>query len=414
MQQIRAITKAAETAADTLGVNLETLCYLDSFLQSFVDRGEHSFISFYVLRRGTLIFNGNYGVQTPGGEPLREDAIYPVASVTKPFTATCCAILQERGLLDFWDKLQKYFPGFTGEGKEKVLLWHLLCHTTGMTDTTTYKFIAAYIADELGIKIPEENGNNKDEIRALYMQARDKMGLPKMESSVKAVKELFFEIGQKAPLDSEPGTAFTYYGVSYDLIARIVERVSGKSLEEFARENIFEPLGMRDTHWFLPVEKRDRMVRRDPSFKGGQWLNSEDTMVSTSASGGLKSSMADLARFGQMFLQGGTLGGKRIISPATVRLMTKDQNEKLPDTYWQDRRLRSNWGLGWDIKNGKKDDLGMLRSERSYNHGGYGGARLLIDPDAELVVAIYMVEQREDSFYDDMGTAVNVLYAALD
>jgi CubicO group peptidase (beta-lactamase class C family) len=413
MQKLNTIPQTTEVAADTLGVNLDNLRYLDSYLQRFIDRGQHSFISFKAQRRGTLIFNGNYGVQTPGGEPLRDDAIFPLASVTKAFTATCCAILQERGEIDFWDKAEKYFPGFTGEGKDAVLLWHLLCHVTGMSDDSTDNFRDSYIADELGIKIPEREAGQQARLDA-YMLAREKMGMPKVEPSWDAVDEFIFEVELKTPLDMKPGTAFTYYGNSYSMLAKIVEQITGQSLEEFARENIFLPLGMNDTHWLLPVEKRERFVLRDASFKGANWLNSEYTMSSDSPTGGLKSTMSDLLRFGQMFLQGGTLNGKRIISPATVRLMTKDQNAKLPDSYWLGRCLGSNWGLGWDVKNGKKDDLGMLRSDRSYNHGGYGGARLLIDPDAELVVAIYMVEQREESFYDDIGVSVNVLYAALD
>jgi CubicO group peptidase (beta-lactamase class C family) len=233
------------------------------------------------------------------------------------------------------------------------------------------------------------------------------MGLPKLEPGWQAARSLFWEIGLKAPLDTAPGTAYTYYNSSYGMLSQIVRMVSGKSLDEFARERIFEPLGMCDSHWNIPEEKWHRFVKRDPSFKGGSSMNDEK-------SAGLSMTMADLARFGLMFLKGGTLDGRRIISPASVRLMTKDQNEKLPDSYWLGRRLGSNWGLGWDVKNGKKDDLGMLRSEHSYNHGGYGGSRLLIDPDAELVVALYMVEQREESFYDDIGPSVNVLYSALD
>lgn len=419
MQQKTAITQAAEANAGTLGIHQDNLRYLDRYLQQFVDRGEHSFIAFHVLRRGTLVFNGNYGVQSPDPgpdgrkQPLREDAIFPLASLTKPFVATCCAILQERGLIDFWDRVNKYFPGFTGEGKENVLLWHLLCHTSGMSDETTGKFRDAYIEHELGVKIPDREADEQARLDA-YMQARAKMGLPEMAPGWEAVDDFIFEVELRAPLDTQPGTAFSYYSDAYEMLAMVVEKVTGKSREEFARENIFMPLGLKDTHWFLPPEKRDRYARRDPSFKGGGWLNSEYCMITNSAGGGLKSTMADLLRFGQMFLQGGTLDGARILSPASVRLMTKDHNEKLPEAFWFGRFLGCNWGLGWDVKNGKKDDLGMLRSDRSYNHGGYGGSRLLIDPDAELVVAIYMVEQREESFYDDIGPSVNVLYAALD
>jgi CubicO group peptidase (beta-lactamase class C family) len=170
---------------------------------------------------------------------------------------------------------------------------------------------------------------------------------------------------------------------------------------------------MDDTHWFLPEEKRGRFATCDPSFKGGEWINGTGMMTSDSASGGLKSTMDDMARFGRMYLNMGTLDGVRVISPATVRLLTRNHNAGLQDTFWLGRYLGASWGLGWDVKENKIDDLGMLHSPRSYNHGGYGGARLLVDPDYDLVMSIYMREQREESFYENMNFAVDILYSAL-
>jgi CubicO group peptidase (beta-lactamase class C family) len=195
----------------------------------------------------------------------------------------------------------------------------------------------------------------------------------------------------------------------------LVEKISGGTLEEFAREYIFEPLGMHDTYWRMPKSKLNRYPRRPKGHKGTPWLDSENfARKNTSVGGGLKSSMADLLRFGRMYLNGGTLDGKRILSPASVRLLTKNANEGVPDSLWFGRWLKADWGLGWNIKGDKIDDLGMLRSPRAYDHGGYGGARLLIDPDAELVAAIYMAEKEDDSVYDDMNCAVDILYGALD
>jgi CubicO group peptidase (beta-lactamase class C family) len=114
-----------------------------------------------------------------------------------------------------------------------------------------------------------------------------------------------------------------------------------------------------------------------------------------------------------MYLNMGTLDGVRIISPATVRLLTRNHNAGLPDSFWLGRHLSANWGLGWDVKENKIDDLGMLHSPNSYNHGGYGGARILIDPDYDLVVSVYIREQREESFYDNMNYAMDILYSAL-
>ncbi len=407
MTQIKsAIPEAALYGADTLGVNIDRLRYLDGYLQKLVEKGDHSFIAFHALRRGVKIFEGNYGVQKPGGGPLREDAIYGVASVTKPFTATCLAILQEDGLVDFWEPVQKYFPEFEGEGKNGVLIWHFLTHVSGWDEDAAYGWAADYIRNKLGIALPEFG---EDQTSAL-MAAREKLNMPETASAW----EVLSFLAKKAPLKTPIGTAFAYNSIGYEMLGLLVERISGMSLEAFARARIFDPLGMEDAHWALPRDKYDRYVYREPHFRGGDYRNTEESLQSTSAAGGLKITMRDQLIFGQMFLQNGTLGGKRILSPATVRLMTTDQNAQIPDSFWRGRMLGSNWGYGWDVKNGKKDDFGMLRNDVSYCHCGFGGARLHVDPAAELVIALYIVEQEEEKACENMSTAANILYSALD
>jgi CubicO group peptidase (beta-lactamase class C family) len=249
----------------------------------------------------------------------------------------------------------------------------------------------------------------EDQIPAL-LKAREKLSLPETTSAWEVIAHL----AMKAPLKTSVGTAFSYNSFAYGMIGLLVERISGMSLEAFARQRIFDPLGMEDAHWALPRDKYDRYVYREPNSRGGNYRNTEESLQSTSAAGGLKISMRDQLIFGQMFLQNGTLAGKRILSPATVRLMTTDQNANIPDSFWRDRMLGSNWGFGWDVKNGKKDDFGMLRSDVSYNHCGFGGARLHVDPAEELVIALYMIERAEDNACANMSNAVNILYSALD
>lgn len=401
-----ALPEAVLYGADMLQINIDRLRYLDKYLQKLVDDGDHPFITFHALRRGVKIFEGNYGVQKPGGGPLREDAIYSVASVTKPFTATCLAILQEDGLVDFWEPVQNYFPDFEGEGKDGVLIWHFLTHVSGWDEDAAYAWAADYIRIELGIAHPDFS---EDQTAAL-IEAREKLGMPETASPW----EVLIFLAKKAPLKTPIGTAFAYNSIAYEMLGQLVEIISGMSLEAFARERIFDPLGMEDAHWALPRDKYDRYVYREPNSRGGDYRNTEEALQSTSAAGGLKITMRDQLIFGQMFLQNGILGGKRILSPASVRLMTTDQNAHIPDSFWRGRFLGSNWGYGWDVKNGKKDDFGMLRNDVSYNHCGFGGARLHVDPAEDLVIALYIVEQAEDKACANMSTAANILYSALD
>ena len=411
----KAIPEALIYAADTLGVDLAQLERVDRKIEKLIKTGEHKFIGLRALRRGQLIFDGQYGTSGMGADeiPLPHDAIYPLASITKTFTATCIAILQEWGEVELWDTVQSWFPEFEGEGKEAVCLWHLLCHTSGIDEDG----VSNWIETKLGYPLPgwEEAEKRRDAMLSL----RGGLGLSAVgadwseEQKWEAYEPTEWALWFKAPLTCAPHTAFSYNDAHYELIKLLVERISGVSLEEFAKKYIFEPLGMDDTHWVLPKEKYTRRVIKNPAHKGGEWLNGEEAAKSTGAAGGLKSTLADMLLFGQMFLQGGTLNGKRILSPATVELMTRDMNSELPPSFWFGRMLSASWGLGWDIKNGKKDDLGLLRSDRSYNHGGYGGARLLIDPDYEIVAAFYMCERDNSSVYDNMRNVSDALFAAL-
>jgi CubicO group peptidase (beta-lactamase class C family) len=409
MELCKSIPANAICAADELGVYLPRLNVLDEYCRRMVSENGHAFIGMRIMRRGQLIFSGEYGAQTPGGGPLRPDAIYPLQSETKPVLATCAAILQEDGYFDFYDQLQKYRPQFTGEMKDSVIMWQLLCHTSGIDDAEQEK----YWREMLGEMPRDASGGQRAQA---YKNARAKLGLAEVDDPAgqAAADEVYELINLRAPLASTPGTRFSYSSYCYNLVKSIIEEITGKTLEEYAREKIFEPLGMADTHWFLPVEKRDRFVVRPENVKGGHWINGEHSMTSTSAAGGLKSTLGDMAKFGQMWLQMGTLNGNRIISPATVRMMTRDHNAKVPPSDWFGRVFGANWGLGWDLKCDKTDDHGFLRSPRSYNHGGYGGACLLLDPAYDLVFSGYFCEVAETSQNDEFGPVFNILYSAFD
>ena len=403
MELCKQIPESAINAADSIGIYLPRLNYLDEYCTRMVEEKKHAFMGFRILRRGQLIFKGDYGTQTPNGEPLRDDAIFPLQSGTKPVLATCAAILQEDGWFDFYDQLQKYRPEFTGEQKDEVIMWQLLCHSSGIDDEEQWKYIKDIVGEY-----------DYDNYVPTFMAARDKLGLPEVEPSQAAADEVRSLLMLQAPLASRPGTKFSYSSYCYELVKQIIEEITGETLEQYARRKIFEPLCMDDTHWFLPENKRDRFVIRDESFKGGKWINSEDMMTSTTASGGLKSTLDDMAKFGQMWLQMGTLRGERVISPATVRMMTRDHNANVPPSLWFGRQLEATWGLGWDLKGYKTDDHGFLRGPRSYNHGGFGGACILVDPDYDLVFSGYFCEQEETSQNDDFGPVFNILYSAFD
>jgi len=168
-----------------------------------------------------------------------------------------------------------------------------------------------------------------------------------------------------------------------------------------------------DSHMVLPKEKWPRVLLRAKSCRGSDWFNSEQGWVSYFGSSGLKTTVRDMLRFGLMCCNQGTLDGVRILSPASVRAMTRDYNAGFPPEAWKHQVLGSNWTLGWNIHAGKFDDLGILRSFAAYDHAGYGGSRLFIDPENDLVYSSYMVDQNNDD-YVLIGKITNILYSALD
>lgn len=406
-------TKPAAAFEDARRVNVspQRLEVLDRFLRRLNEQDGYDFVSVCAARHGTLIFSRAYGVGSPGGGKLTMDAIFPLASITKPIVATLMAMLQEDAVLDFYEKLEQYYPAFTGEKKDQVLLWHVLSHSSGMSGELMDQYINDYIREKCGKK-DDEPINGDDYAKALAV-AREEFDLPAELSDDEAFDMAQQVLCLKAPLATDPGTAFNYCNFGYELLARLVERLTGEDIDTYATRVLFKPLGMHDTHFILPEAKRHRLVKRAPTYHGAQWLSSDWLATSTSGAGGLKSTMPDMLRFGQMWLQEGTLDGVRILSPASVRLMTRNHNAGVPDSMWGGRWLSSAWGLGWNVCFGKKDDLGFLRSLRTFDHAGAGGARLLIDPETGLVASYYIVEKGEMT-YDHQSRVANLLYSALD
>jgi CubicO group peptidase (beta-lactamase class C family) len=399
----------AGPGAETLGVDVGRLEYLDSYLTELTDIGGYPFCAVCVLRNGTEIFSGAYGAAAPGGPPLHPNAIYPMASLTKPVVITLLAMLQEDGLLDFWDKFSRYYPEFTGGKKDEVELWQVMSHSSGMSDETMWNYVLNTARDS-GIDVPESF--TYDDYYAAILKLREKQGLPKSGDDWRDIEETETALKLQAPLAADPHAVFSYCNTGYNLLGKLIERLTGEGIDGYAARRLFRPLGMADTHFILPKEKRPRVVKRDPALHGAEWLNGDFILENTDGASGLKSTVRDLALFGQMYLNGGRLGDARILSPASIRLLTADHNAGLPVSYWGKRWLSSAWGLGWNVCYGKKDDMGLLRSWRTFDHAGAGGARLMADPDSGLVLSMYLVEKEEMS-YDNQSRVANIVYSAL-
>ncbi|MEK5582747.1 serine hydrolase domain-containing protein [Paenibacillus sp. FSL P2-0536] len=317
-------------------------------------------------RKGTLLVhqaNGKTGPEADAAE-LTADAIFPLCSITKLFTATAIMMLVEQGKVGLNRPVSDYIPEFTGENKTKVCVHHLLTHTSGIeVDVIRSNGIAKQAQEEY----PPHEPNQDPELHS-YLYG-----------------------GYDAPLSHEPGSVMSYCGYGYELLGEIIRRVSGQAYDVFVKETIFKPLGMENTYYHVPMEVRNRVVRRAPEAACAEWVDSEYNLNSVSAGGGAYSTAMDLAVFGQMFLNGGIYNGVRFLSPVTVKEMTRNQIPGVSSQYRDEVFPEAYWGYGWAI-NGTKRDGGDLLSPDAYSHWGAAGPFLCVDPIYQTVTVHLSVE----------------------
>lgn len=329
-------------------------------------------------RKGIVVTHRAYGKLTPENDApeLTVDALFPLCSITKVFTAACILILAEEGLVGLNRPVADYIPEFRGEGKHEVRVFHLLTHTSGIRDDDLYEYV-------------EQEGGKVD--------------IPPCEPTQDEWTHRWLHQGYGVPLWAKPGTVMSYFGYGYQMLGEIIRRVSGMSYPEFVRQRIFEPLGMRNSYFNVPLSERHRIVKRSPEDPCAEWLERESAIESTSAAGGMYSTAMDLAIFAQMFLNGGTYGGRRILSPVSVKEMTKNHIPGVSAEYRDEVFPEASWGYGWSV-NGCKKDGGDLFSPEAYSHWGAAGVFVAVDPVYDVVAIHFTVERDLQKPFKNMYT----------
>jgi CubicO group peptidase (beta-lactamase class C family) len=314
-----------------------------------------------VGRKGKMLEPLLVGKQKPGkdGPAIRKDALFLIASITKPVTVGAAMMLVERGELALEDAVKRYLPKFTGEGRDDVQIRHLMTHTSGLPD-----------------------------------MVKDNEELRKKHSPLSA----FAEATYKELLLFPPGTKVSYQSMGTNLLAEIVHQIAGRSLAEFLRKEVFEPLAMNDTSLGWDPAKKERIaaIRVAPELEGKDWnWNSPYWLALGVPWGGMITSPADFARYCQMMLNGGSLDGVRILSPAAVRAMTTNQLAFMPKIPDEDRRSKP-WGLGWRLNwPGHSSNFGDLLGTRAFGHWGATGTVCWIDPETEAFCILFTTQPQE-------------------
>ena len=368
-------------------VGIGRLDRIDAFFRAEVAAKRLPGAVVMLARDGQVVYHEAFGLRDPAsGAPMTKDSIFRIYSMTKPITAVAVLILMEEGKLRLGDPAARFLPALRNpkvlvETKDsqgqsqttlvpavrEITILDLLRHTSGMT----YGVFGTTPVDQMMKAAGLNDAAMK--YRLTDMQLTEEMG--------------------KLPLQHQPGTQWQY-GRSTDVLLALVEAVSGQRGDAFMQERIFAPLGMVDTAFNLPANKRDRMAEPGPDPASGTISALTDvTQPRTFLGGGegLLSTASDYMRFGLMLANGGSLNGVRLLSRKSVELMSADHMSPEIAT---GRGYLPGPGYGFGLTVAVRTAAGQASGPGSvgeFNWGGYAGTRFWVDP-MERLVPIMMIQ----------------------
>jgi CubicO group peptidase (beta-lactamase class C family) len=398
------MTKLRTGSPEKVGMLPERVAHARDLCARWVEEGHTPTLAVCVARRGVIVLHEAFGVLGPGPDSPRlgRDALFAGASVTKAVTATMVMQLVEDGFLGLNRPAKDYLPEISGEGTEEILVHHLLTHTSGYPFHTEPPWV-----------------------EHLLRKVRDGFALPCPEGLHPVVHQ-WLSFFWDAPRVAAVGELMVYATHNYELLGEIVRRLSGRSLDALARERIFGPLGMKDSSYEVPRSESHRVVQRAPGLpladSEGPFMEgfgSRQWQETPYGGAGLFTTPLDMAVFAQTFLNGGRYGEARILSPAAVAAMTRDQIPGLRALIVGKESARASCGYGFLVASPTKWRYfdGSLQPLGTFCHPGAAGQMFWVDPEHELVGAYFEVTTRvtpEYEFLWNFDLFQNAITAAVD
>lgn len=403
-----AAAQALPTATpEQVGLSSERLQMLSNVLKADVAAGKIPGAVLLVARQGKVAWFEPVGkLDTATGAPMQRDGIFRIYSMSKPITTVAAMMLVEDGRLKLDDPVSTYLPEFasmsvgvekpgadgkpvldTVPARRPITVQDLMRHTSGLT----YGFFGP----------------------GLVKQAYNAAGLGAGDPTLAEFSQRLARL----PLAYQPGTTWEY-SQSTDILGRVIEVVSGQSLYQFEKTRLLDPLGMKDTSYYVPEAARQPRIAEplpsDRSFGVGADFNDPRIVRKyESGGGGLVSTANDYARFLQMLLNGGSLDGKRYLGPRTLALMTSDHADAgagivpgplyLPGPGY-------GFGLGFAVRR-NDGEAPYPAAGGEYNWGGAGGTYMWVDPKNEMFVVLMLQSPKYRTHYRSL--ARNMVYAAV-
>ena len=388
-------------------VDYKKLAAIDDIVNAYISNQWLTGAVSIVIQDNQVVQYKSYGyLEAATKKPMIKDAMFRIMSQTKAITSAGIMILYEQGKLLLDEPISDFIPEFkhpvvldtfnekdttytTVPAKREITFRDLLTHTSGLdyADIGSSKVEAIYAKNHIPSGLGYIDDNLLDRMKALG----------------------------KAPLSFQPGEKWQY-GLNSDLLGCLIEVIGGKNLEDFLRENIFEPLGMKDTYFNVPASKANRLASVYTEDSLGHVIPWSHTFRHIdpdyplmkknyfSGGAGLTSTAYDYAIFMQMMLNGGIYNGHRILSKRSVEMMTSGQ---LKEGMFGD----DNFGLGFEITSKKSEARGP-RYAGSFSWGGYYGTTYWADPKAHLV-CLFMTQQTPNSHGDVENKFESIVYSSL-
>lgn len=407
--QKSAVPQSFNQNADStaLNVKVERIESIDSLLQSFVNEKRLNCVAAFVAKGGNVVYKKAFGLKdVENQDPAKIDDYYVLFSQTKAVTTAAFMTLVDKGLVSVDDPVSKYFPEIPNQVVTKVnddgtyetrpvktpmKFAHLMSHSSGLNAGLVGEIRRAEGKKDgapagFGGPVPDKKPNGQ---RSFGGNFDSKYLEEEMQALV------------KYPLGFDPGSEWNYH-VSTNMLGYMVERISGKPLREYVKENILKPLGMDNTDWYYQPEALNRFVKPysyvDGRLEEGSTMyaegavNTEQTYCEGAI--GLNGTIEDYAKFCQMLLNKGEFNGHRILKPETVEIMTTIN--RLPEVNSGGKGFK--FGLGFELYNELKKPVPAV-SNTAYAWGGMLGTEYIIDPENDLIVLFYMNMFKRDPLY---------------
>ncbi len=388
-----------EGSPESVGMSSERLARIEMMCETSVENGNIPGIVALVARHGKIVYYKAFGkADNQSGRDLKRDDIFRIASQTKAITSTAVMMLWEEGRFQLDEPISKYIPEFKNPQVLKKFQYKDTSYTaTPATSEITIRQLLDHTSG-LGYGII----GNDERIKLIYQKAGIVDGFSSEDVTIgENIKKL-----AKLPLLFNPGEKYSYCE-GLDVLGYLIEIVSGMPFDVFLRTHIFEPLGMNDTWFYLPESKTSRLVSVQKP-ENGKWVRYPITFYDPdypikgakkffAGGAGLSSTAKDYATFLQMYLNGGELNGKRILSRTTIQFMMSNQNSSI----WGE--ISNNYyALAFSVITQKGQDKGGQGSIGTFGWGGYFNTSYFADPKEDLIGIL--MKQTQETRNDETGS----------